>query len=272
VVPPCGLSGPLHTNLPSPNTTQASIISTSPNPERLGDFWTHLTSSPAFSSQDAQSNLSLRLRDILLKQVPLIGAPQVLCALIPLAKVQGSPGSKSSESVLSEKWRNVDVSAIRTRGGSTIDTIYGPLLPSIFQSFGSHARDIEFMELFTAYGLYLSDFTLLSPLETELVVFMTIMCTGLRGPSLWHMRGMGRLLGARGTDESTKGMSTIKDKLRDIKVAAMSVVEWCGPEMVRRSGMESERGWVNVGDVVRELGGWGEDEFPSKGERYYMSD
>lgn len=128
------------------------------------------------------------------------------------------------------------------------------------------------MELWNVYGIYLSDFSVLTALETELVVFITIMCTGLRGPSLWHMRGMGRLFGARGTDESTPEMGKIKDMLRDIKVAAMSVVEWCGPEFVRRSGMESELGWVNVGDVVRDLSGWGDDDFPARGQRTTMSE
>jgi hypothetical protein len=128
------------------------------------------------------------------------------------------------------------------------------------------------MELWNVYGVYLSDFSVLTALETELVVFVTITCTGLRGPSLWHVRGMGRLLGARGTDENTEEMARIKDILRNIKVAAMSVVEWCGPEFIRRSGMESERGWPNVGDVVRELGGWGDDPFPVEGTRRTMSE
>ena len=129
------------------------------------------------------------------------------------------------------------------------------------------------MELFSVYGLYLSDFTLLSPPETELVVFVSIMCTGLRGPSVWHMRGMGRLLGARGTDESGPEMGRIKDCLRNIKVAAMGVVEWCGSEYVRRSGMESENGWPNVGDVVRDLGGWGDDAIePQEGMGQAVND
>jgi hypothetical protein len=128
------------------------------------------------------------------------------------------------------------------------------------------------MEMFSVYGLYLSDFTVLTPLETELVVFATITCLGFRGPSTWHMRGMGRLLGARGTDENTPEMGKIKNMLRDIKVAMMAVVEWCGEEFVRRSGMESEMGWVNVGDVLRDLDGWGDDEFPTKEGRTSMSE
>ena len=246
----------------------AAIIAQSPHPERLASLYTHLTTKDSsLSSPESKTRLSLRFRDLLLKQVTLIGAPQVLCALIPLAKVDCAPHPSTSDaakaSTLSPQWQGIQVSDIHARGTRTIDAIYGPLLPKIFASFGAHSADVQFMELFTVYGLYLSEFTHLTPLETELVVFVTITCTGLRGPSLWHMRGMGRLLGARGTDESTKEMSRIKDLLRDIKVAAMKVVEWCGEEMVNRSGLNGGvdgKGWCNVGDVVRELGGWGDDD------------
>jgi hypothetical protein len=76
---------------------------------------------------------------------------------------------------------------------------------------------------------------------------------------------MGRLLGARGKDEAEETVRRVKDWLRDGKVAMMESVEWCGEEMVRRSGLDGGvdgRGWCNVGDVVRELGGWGDDPFP----------
>ena len=67
-------------------------------------------------------------------------------------------------------------------------------------------------------------------------------------------------------------MGRIKDVLRGVKVCGMRVVEWVGEEFVRRSGMESKQGWPNVGDVVRELGGWGDDAWegelkdPGEGE------
>ena len=113
------------------------------------------------------------------------------------------------------------------------------------------------MELFTVYGLYLSDHTVLTPLETELVVFVTISCLGLgTGPALWHLRGLGRLLGARGSDEKTNEMARVKDAMRGVKVAAMGVVEFVGEEFLRKAKLDS---WPNVGDVVRVLGGWGED-------------
>ncbi len=152
--------------------------------------------------------------------------------------------------------------ALHARGIETITSIYGTLWRDIFTSFGSHRAQIGIHELTIVYGLYLSDFTHLSALETELVAFTSIVCQGLRGPALWHVRGLGRVLGARGTDEENEKMRRVKDVVRGVKVAVASVVEFCGQEMVRRSGLDAGdgEGWPNVGDVVRELGGWGDDE------------
>jgi hypothetical protein len=67
----------------------ATVLTVGPRPHLLASFWTHLiTHDPTFSSAEAQTRLSERLRDLLLKQMTLVGAPQLLSALIPLAKVQ----------------------------------------------------------------------------------------------------------------------------------------------------------------------------------------
>lgn len=39
-----------------------------------------------------------------------------------------------------------------------------------------------------SYGLFLSDYSILSIQETELVVLPAIMCQNLRGPTYWHLR------------------------------------------------------------------------------------
>ena len=62
-------------------------------------------------------------------------------------------------------------------------------------------------------------------------------------------------------------MAKIKDVLRAVKVCSMRVVEWVGEDFVGRSGMESKQGWPNVGDVGRELGGWGDDAWEGAVER-----
>ncbi|RMZ81991.1 hypothetical protein DV737_g2338, partial [Chaetothyriales sp. CBS 132003] len=241
----------------------ATIFTSSPIPTHFASLYSHLISTPQFSTPQSQTRLSQCLRDLLLKQVTLVGAPQMLTALIPFAKASTPPGttvsSAAASSLISSQYLVTDAAAIKSRGEAAINTIYGPLLSSIVGTFGIHSADIIHMELFTVYGLYLSDYTLMSPLETELVVFVTILSTGLRGPSLWHARGLGRMLGARGKDESTEQMVKVKDIVQQVKLAARAVVEWCGPEYVAKSKMD-KGGWPDVGDVVRELGGWGDDD------------
>jgi hypothetical protein len=65
----------------------------------------------------------------------------------------------------------MNVPVIHDRGLATINTIYGaPLLDKIFSSWGSQKADVKFVEIFALYGLFLSDFEYLTPLETEAVV------------------------------------------------------------------------------------------------------
>lgn len=154
----------------------------------------------------------------------------------------------------------MSVQAIRDRGAETAGTIYGPtLLPKIFNYWGSHKEDMKFHELFTAYGLYLSDFEVMTPLETEAVVYSTISCLGLKGPGLWHLRGMGRLLGARGSGSADKddGMKAIEAQLNQLKQAVVNVVEFAGEKFVDTAKLKE---WAEVADVVRELDGWGDDK------------
>jgi hypothetical protein len=141
--------------------------------------------------------------------------------------------------------------------------VYGDLWPNIFRTFGPHRPQVGIHELTIVYGLYLADFQYLTALETELVAFTSIICQGLRGPALWHVRGLGRVLGARGNNDENDKMRRIKNVVRGVKVAVSMVVEFCGPDMVKRSGLDASNGglgWPNVGDVVRDLGGWGDDE------------
>lgn len=107
----------------------------------------------------------------------------------------------------------MDVQAIFDRGLTTINAIYGSsLLDKVFDSWGSHKEDVRFNDLFAIYGLYLSDFDVLTALEAEAVVYATISCLGLGGPGNWHLRGMGRMLGARGTDQDSAEAHNITEQ------------------------------------------------------------
>lgn len=47
---------------------------------------------------------SLMIREVLLKLITLIGAPRMLCALIPFASVEGDVKRKAANSQLDERW------------------------------------------------------------------------------------------------------------------------------------------------------------------------
>jgi hypothetical protein len=152
----------------------------------------------------------------------------------------------------------MNVPAIHDRGLATINTIYGaPLLDKIFSSWGSHKADMKFVEIFALYGLFLSDFEYLTPLETEAVAYSSISCLGLGGPGNWHLRGMGRMLGARGTDETGDNMKQISSQLESLKGAVVSVVEFVGEEFLAKAKIQN---WADAKSVARDLGGWGEDK------------
>lgn len=152
----------------------------------------------------------------------------------------------------------MDVQAIVDRGSTTINAIYGPsLLPKIFDSWGSHREDVQFNELFAVYGLYLSDFDVLTPLETEAVVYATISCLGLGGPGNWHLRGMGRMLGARGTDQDSASARKTKEQLNNLRKAVQTVVKFVGPEFIQNAKLDK---WATVESMLDQLKSWGDDE------------
>ena len=145
------------------------------------------------------------------------------------------------------------MNVIMKRGEGTINSIYGPLLPRIFSGFGTHGKDIEHMEVGVVYGLYLSDHSVLNAIEAEVVVLAGILCSGLRSPSLWHLRGLSRLLGARGADASEE----VKKVVMAVREAAAIVVRFCGQFMEQRVNLQA---WPSVDDIAGELGGFGDDE------------
>lgn len=269
--------------MPFTHLAQSAVLAVSPTPSLLASFYEYLTQSdPSFLSKSSRDHLSRRFRDVLLKLLTIVGGPQVLSVLIPLAKAEGDIASKSQSSQLDGKWyvnpysqvfivvrhliagflirhaEKMNVGAIYDRGLATINTIYGEsLLNKIFDSWGIHKEDVKFNEIFALYGLYLSDFSVLTPLETEAVVYSSISCLGLGGPGNWHLRGMGRLLGARGSHDSSAEMKVILKQLMDLKKAVVSVVRFVGEEFVARAKLDK---WADAASVSRDLGGWGDDD------------
>lgn len=118
-------------------------------------------------------------------------------------------------------------------------------------TWGGHRADFEHMETAILYGQFLSEHSVLDAVESQTVVLSSILCTGFRAPGMWHLRGLGRLLGARG-NEGNEAVLQDLDKTRE---AIVECVRWCGTEMVARTKVEE---WPRVVDMVSGLGGFGE--------------
>lgn len=68
-----------------------------------------------------------------------------------------------------------------------LDIMYQGDFPLIMQRFHAH-QDLVWLTRHISYGLFLSDTSILNLVETELVVWPSIMCQNLSGPALWHIR------------------------------------------------------------------------------------
>lgn len=83
-----------------------------------------------------------------------------------------------------------DVSA---RGTAHLDSLYKENLQPIFDTWGAHTHEVQWLEKDIIYGVFLSDFSVLDPVETQMVVLPAIMCQGVRGATGWHLRATRRL-------------------------------------------------------------------------------
>jgi hypothetical protein len=75
----------------------------SPDPTRIGTLYNSLTTPPKAHSHD-YSQVSLRLRDALMKEWTIIGIPPVVTAVAALANAEGNVAATSEQSVLSDQW------------------------------------------------------------------------------------------------------------------------------------------------------------------------
>lgn len=89
------------------------------------------------------------------------------------------------------------------------------LAPTFEKVWGSHSDDIQWQQEQVIYGVFLSDHSVLSAVETEMVSLSALMCGGYLRETLWHLRGFRRL--GPGLDETKK-----------ICKAIQLVAKWCG--------------------------------------------
>ncbi|PZC88668.1 hypothetical protein A1F95_10803, partial [Pyrenophora tritici-repentis] len=78
------------------------------------------------------------------------------------------------------------------RGNAWLSKLYKHNITGINDVLASH-KDFEWISKEITYGLFLSDHSILSGIESELVVLSGIMIQNLPRETAWHMRASRRL-------------------------------------------------------------------------------
>jgi hypothetical protein len=157
-------------------------------PEHAVNLYNYLISKPQFSTPESRQALIRRLREALVKNVSIQGVCKPLEALFSISKVE-RPEDKDY-SCSRETWQAGPEN--RRKGEKWLSTIYKSNLSTATDQFAAH-KDFDFISREITYGFYLSDHSILTPLETELVTLAGIMIQNLPLPTAWHLRGTRRV-------------------------------------------------------------------------------
>lgn len=213
-------------NIPSDQWYLAALssLTTTSEPQLAEQLYLYLIKQPTYSTPEAHQVLTRRMREALIKGIPLIGLPKTAEALLAISKVQTDDDLDSSFS--REGW--MCNGSNHTRGMNWLQRIYAQNVTSLFEMFKNH-RDFWFYITEICYGLHLSDRQILDDLETEMVVLPAVMGQNLPRETFWHMRGMRRL------GVSKEDVEMVCDCVKDI-------ARFCGRELDRIYPVESVEG------------------------------
>ncbi|KAJ9645985.1 hypothetical protein H2201_005530 [Coniosporium apollinis] len=144
-------------------------------PELAADLYSYLIQKPGFSTPESRQALMRRLREALVKCVPIIGVCKPLEAVFSIDKIQRPEDKDYSFS--REGWQCDERN--HARGAAWQDRIYLHNQANIDELLAAQ-KDFAWISREITYGLYLSDHTILNDVDTELVVLSGIMIQNLR--------------------------------------------------------------------------------------------
>ncbi|KIW08797.1 uncharacterized protein PV09_00731 [Verruconis gallopava] len=212
-------------------------------PATIVPIFKHVLTSDG-ATEAAIKKLGDRFKDVLVKSFNIVGIPLPVMALPHLAKAElaavaslrpdeGDDATRarlnaflSRDAQLSDSWYVCQDTgpAVDQKGFDYMLRVYRHNLPAIMATWGRHQADFEWLEMRVVYGLFLSDFTVLDPLESEMVVLPEIMAQDILAPTVWHTRGF-RRLGASEQDADVL-LDTVKKCAR-----------WAGKELKETGGL-----------------------------------
>ncbi|KXT17641.1 hypothetical protein AC579_10156 [Pseudocercospora musae] len=207
-----------------------TAITTGGHPALAADLYKYLISKPEFTTPDQRKALTRRLREALVKLVSVVGVVKPLEAIFCIAGIERPEDRDYSFS--REKWTSGE--ANRQRGRQWLDKIYRSNHAATEDTLSCH-KDFEWLSIEISYGLYLSDHSILGPVETEIIVLSGILMQNAHRESAWHLRGTRRI-----------GVSS--EDVEKIQQCIDRVAGFCGWELdkvPRVKDIEHEVPWEN---------------------------
>ncbi|RDL32030.1 Uncharacterized protein BP5553_09432 [Venustampulla echinocandica] len=157
-------------------------------PDHVGTLYSYLISKPAYATSESRQALIRRIREGLVENISIQGVCKPIEALFSIVKVERPEDRDYSCS--RENWQAGPEN--RARGEAWLNTIYQGNLSDATDKFAAH-KDFDFISREITYGFYLSDHSILGPVETELIVLSGIMIQNLPLETAWHLRGIRRV-------------------------------------------------------------------------------
>ena len=165
-----------------------STLAASPEPDRADQLYLHLLTQPAYSTSSARQALIRRLREALIKSVPIVGVCKPIEAILAIGKVERD--EDKDYTCTRENWQCDQ--ANHDRGTAWLQKLYARNTGGTLDLFSAH-RDFAWVSEEITYGLFLSDRQVLDDVDTQLVVLPGIMSQNLPNETHWHIRGTRRL-------------------------------------------------------------------------------
>lgn len=160
----------------------------SSDPERADQLYLHLCSQPSYSTSESRKALIRRLREALIKSVPIVGVCKPIEAILSISKVERD--EDKDYTCTREGWQCDQ--ANHDRGTEWMQKLYSRNMSGTLGLFSAH-KDFAWVSEEITYGLFLSDRQVLDDVDTQLVVLPGIMSQNLPNETHWHIRGTRRL-------------------------------------------------------------------------------
>ncbi|OQE27218.1 hypothetical protein PENSTE_c004G02616 [Penicillium steckii] len=165
-----------------------STLVASSDPERADQLYQYICSQPAYATSPARQALVRRLREALIKSVPIVGVCKPIEAILSIGKVERE--EDKDYTFTREGWQCDQ--ANHDRGAEWMQKLYARNTSGTLNLFSAH-KDFAWLSEEITYGLFLSDRQILDDVDTQLVVLPGIMSQNLPNETHWHIRGTRRL-------------------------------------------------------------------------------